>query len=137
MGNFEENSDRNSGLIFLIILSFLFSIVFSDKQAALRSSPDNSHVPGVIMYGNIPDHHEATILHTDYSGDFHKLNNSTVQNKCVFIFSIQKRLLYYDRRTARIFVEIQKERFAFRHQFFMKWQKFLPSPEVKEIPVLS
>jgi hypothetical protein len=137
MGDYKEDTSQDLRTIFFIVL-FTFFVFYS-------SNIQGNHYPTSIKYtthtelilGSISSHHNAIICKVFRLPDVQKCCDNTSLNISLNPFSIQNKILDYNRRIAQNFIQIQEIRLSIEPILTSKLYFHLPLNKDDNLPVLS
>lgn len=137
MGNYKEDTDRNFRTIFFLILFSLFVLSSSNLKGNHYSSSTKFTTQTELVFGSKSSHHNAIICNVFRLPDFQKYCDSTPLNTSLNPFSIQNRILDYNRRIAQNFSQIQKTRLTIEPLLLWRLHSTLSLSEKEDLSVLS
>ena len=137
MGNYNEDTNQNTGTIFFIILFSLFVLISSSKSESQTSASSGYSLQNELAFGNISIHSDATVFNALSLPDLYKSCVFALHNTSLNLVSLQYKISYYNQRTTQNFINIQKTRLVIKPLFL--WRLYYPFSlsEKEDLPVLS
>src|SRR5450759_910132 len=108
MGNYKEDTNQNFRTIFFLILFSLFVLASSNNHGNHNSSSTKFTTQNELVFGDISSHHNAIICNAVSLPNLQKYCECALHNTSLNPFSIQNKILDYNRRIAQKFVLIKK-----------------------------
>jgi hypothetical protein len=137
MGNYKEDTNQDLRTIFFFILFSLFVLSSSNIQGNHYPSSTKFTTQTELVFGSISSHQNAIICDAFRLPDFQKYCDGTPLNTSLNPFSIQNKILDYNRRIAQNFILIQKIRLSIGPVFSLRLYFHIPSNKDDDLPVLS
>ncbi|MCX6335619.1 MAG: hypothetical protein NT092_15185 [Bacteroidia bacterium] len=137
MGNYKEDTNPNFGTIFLIFLFSIFVLAFSSNSGSHTSSSANYPSQNELVFGDISSHRNAIICSAVSLLNLQKYYECALHNSSLNPFSIQNKILDYNRRITQNFILIRKTRFSIEPVLPWRLYFYLLSNEDDNLPVLS
>lgn len=137
MGYYKEDTDKNVGTIFFIILFLLFTLVFSDNSESQTSVSPGYPVHYELVSGNISIHSDATVFSAVIIPDLYKICLFTLKHTGPDLFPSQNIISWYNHRTTQDFIAIQRTRLEIEPLLLWRINYPLSSGEKEALPVLS
>jgi hypothetical protein len=137
MGNYKEDTDQSFRTIFFLILFSLFVLASSNNHGNHNSSSTKFTTQNELVFGDISSHHNAIICNAVSLPNLQKYCECALHNTSLNPFSIQNKILDYNRRIAQNFILIQKTRLSIGPVLPLRLYFHLPSNKDDNLPVLS
>jgi hypothetical protein len=137
MGNYKEDTNQNFRTIFFLILFSLFVLASSNNKGNHYSSSTKFTLQNELVFGDISSHHNAIISSGVSLPNLQKHCECALHNTSFNPFSIQNKILDYNRKIAQNFVLIKKTRLSIGPVLPLRLYFHLPSNKDDDLPVLS
>jgi hypothetical protein len=137
MGNYKEDTDRNFGMFFALILFLLFVSASSANPENHTSSSVKFPSQNELVFGDISSHRDAIIFCSVSLPDLQKYCECALHNTSLIPFSIQNKISDYNRRISQDLILIRKTRLSIEPVLHWRLYSHLPSDKDDYLPVLS
>lgn len=137
MRNCKEDTNKNTGTIFFIILFTLFVVIFSGKSESQTSASSEYSLQYELAFGNISIHSDAVVLNAVSLTDLYKSQVFDLHNNGLNLVSLQYKKSNYDQRTTQNLISSQKTRLAIKPLFLWRLYNPFSVNEKEDLPVLS